>query len=223
MTYIIILIICTNFLCVAGQTRRSVLPGDGPDERHMKCSYRSSRITHVWRQEPGFVYSENFPWVNRPRLARKISNGLTELGSPPKPRAWTGPSSCCVCRLMDSASFHSDGRGGYIGVQGVVRERQSRKLDTAISGLGRAIACLLTGTSIKGKSEKVGDCPRTGMRKEKSLKCKDKKSDVIGKVRAPAWWISSQLFLFSCPRSLFLCFQWVFLCVVVICLENLQL
>jgi hypothetical protein len=38
------------------------------------------------------------------------------------------------------------------------------RLDTAIPGLGRAIACLLTGIPIKGKSKRVGDCPRTGMR-----------------------------------------------------------
>jgi hypothetical protein len=59
-------------------------------------------------------------------------------------------------------------------------------LDTAIPGLGRAIACLLTGTPIKGKSKKVGDCPRTGVRKEKALRCKDKKSGVIGKTHAAA-------------------------------------
>jgi hypothetical protein len=55
----------------------------------------------------------------------------------------------------------------------------------AIPGLGRVIACLLTGTPIKGKNKKVGDCSRTGM-KEKLLKCKDKKSGVIGKAHATA-------------------------------------
>jgi hypothetical protein len=54
------------------------------------------------------------------------------------------------------------------------------------------------------------------MRKEKLLRCKDKKSGGIGKAHATAWWISAQLFLFSCPRSLFLCFHWVFLSFVVI-------
>jgi hypothetical protein len=49
-------------------------------------------------------------------------------------------------------------------------------LETAIPGLGRVIACLLTGTPIKDKIKKVGDCSRTGIRKEKSLRCKVKKS-----------------------------------------------
>jgi hypothetical protein len=49
-------------------------------------------------------------------------------------------------------------------------------LETAIFGLGRAIACLLTGMPIKDKIKKVGDCSCTGIRKEKSLRCKDKKS-----------------------------------------------
>jgi hypothetical protein len=40
-------------------------------------------------------------------------------------------------------------------------------LEVALPGCGRAIACLLTGTTIKGKS-KVGACPRTSNRKEKS-------------------------------------------------------
>jgi hypothetical protein len=44
-------------------------------------------------------------------------------------------------------------------------------LEAAIPGCGRAVACLLTGTPIKGKS-KVGVCPRTGKRKEKSLRRK---------------------------------------------------
>jgi hypothetical protein len=41
-------------------------------------------------------------------------------------------------------------------------------------------------TPIKGKSKKVGDCPQTGMRKEKLLRCKDKKSGGIGKAHATA-------------------------------------
>jgi hypothetical protein len=57
-------------------------------------------------------------------------------------------------------------------------------LETAIPGLGRAIACLLTGTTIKGKSKTTGDCPQNGIRKEKSLRCKDKKSGAIGKAHA---------------------------------------
>jgi hypothetical protein len=40
-------------------------------------------------------------------------------------------------------------------------------LEDALPGCGRTIACLLTGTTIKGKS-KVGACPWTGNRKEKS-------------------------------------------------------
>jgi hypothetical protein len=44
-------------------------------------------------------------------------------------------------------------------------------LEAAIPGCGRAVACLLTGTPIKGKS-KVGVSPRTGKRKEKSLRRK---------------------------------------------------
>jgi hypothetical protein len=59
-------------------------------------------------------------------------------------------------------------------------------LNTAIPRLGRAIACLLTETPIKGKNKKVGDCPRTGMRKEKLLRCKDNKSGRIGKEHATA-------------------------------------
>jgi hypothetical protein len=43
------------------------------------------------------------------------------------------------------------------------------RLDLLIPGLGRSIACLLTGTPIKGKIKKVGDGLRTGIRKEKSL------------------------------------------------------
>jgi hypothetical protein len=49
-------------------------------------------------------------------------------------------------------------------------------LDIAIPGLGRAVACLLTGTPIKDKIKKVRDCSWTDMRKEKSLMSKDKKS-----------------------------------------------
>jgi hypothetical protein len=44
-------------------------------------------------------------------------------------------------------------------------------LEAAILGYGRAIACLLRGTTIKGKS-KVSVCPRTDKRKDKSLRCK---------------------------------------------------
>jgi hypothetical protein len=50
------------------------------------------------------------------------------------------------------------------------------RLDVVIPGFGRVIACLLTGMKIKDKSKKVGDCPQTGTRKGKSLRCKDKKS-----------------------------------------------
>jgi hypothetical protein len=52
------------------------------------------------------------------------------------------------------------------------------KLEVAIPGCGRAIACLLMGTAIKGNGKKVDDCPR----KEKSLKCKYKKSGTNGKM-----------------------------------------
>jgi hypothetical protein len=58
------------------------------------------------------------------------------------------------------------------------------KLDVAIPGLGRSIACLLTGTAIKGKNKKVGDGPRTGVRKEKSLRRKDNKNVSIEKALA---------------------------------------
>jgi hypothetical protein len=34
------------------------------------------------------------------------------------------------------------------------------RLEVVIPGFGRVIACLLTGTVIKGKSKKVGDFPR---------------------------------------------------------------
>jgi hypothetical protein len=43
------------------------------------------------------------------------------------------------------------------------------RLDVLIPGLGRSIACLLTGTPIKEKIKKVGAGLRTGIRKEKSL------------------------------------------------------
>jgi hypothetical protein len=56
------------------------------------------------------------------------------------------------------------------------------KLEVAIPGCGRAIPCLLTGTSIKGNGKKVDDCPW----KEKSLKCKHKKSGTNGKMPAGA-------------------------------------
>jgi hypothetical protein len=48
-------------------------------------------------------------------------------------------------------------------------------VEDAIPGCGRAIACLLTGTSLKGKS-KVDGCSRTDIPKKKSLRRKDKKS-----------------------------------------------
>jgi hypothetical protein len=60
------------------------------------------------------------------------------------------------------------------------------RLDVLIPGFGRAIACLLTGTKIKGKSKKVGDCHQTGTQKDKSLRCKDKKSGDTGKASAAA-------------------------------------
>jgi hypothetical protein len=56
------------------------------------------------------------------------------------------------------------------------------KLEVAIPGCGRAIACLLTGMAIKGNGKKVDDCPR----KEKSMKGKHKKSGTIGKMPAAA-------------------------------------
>jgi hypothetical protein len=59
-------------------------------------------------------------------------------------------------------------------------------LEATVPGCGRAIACLLTGSTIKSKSKKVGDCPRTGTRKEKSLRCKGKKGEAIGKAPATA-------------------------------------
>jgi hypothetical protein len=54
-------------------------------------------------------------------------------------------------------------------------------LEVAIPGLGRAIACRLTGSTIKDKSKKVGDYPRADIQRKKKLRCKDKKSDSIGK------------------------------------------
>jgi hypothetical protein len=59
-------------------------------------------------------------------------------------------------------------------------------LETAIPGLGRMIACLLTGTPIKDKIKKVGDCHRTGLRKEKYLRSKDKKSGATRKTHVVA-------------------------------------
>jgi hypothetical protein len=56
-------------------------------------------------------------------------------------------------------------------------------LKVAIPKYGRVIACLLVGTTIKGKSRKVDDFPYTSVRKEKSLSCKDIKA------LAPAWWM----------------------------------
>ena len=58
-------------------------------------------------------------------------------------------------------------------------------VETVSSGTGRAIACLLTGTTFKGKY-KVSDCPLTGIVKEKSLRCKGKKTGAIGKAPAAA-------------------------------------
>jgi hypothetical protein len=40
-------------------------------------------------------------------------------------------------------------------------------LEDAVPGCGRAIACLLIGSTIKSKSKKVGDCHRTGPAPEK--------------------------------------------------------
>jgi hypothetical protein len=59
-------------------------------------------------------------------------------------------------------------------------------LEAANPGIGRALACILTGDTIKSKSKKVSDCPRTGIHKEKSLRRKDKKSGTIRKVPAAA-------------------------------------
>jgi hypothetical protein len=57
----------------------------------------------------------------------------------------------------------------------------------AIPRSGRAIACLLSGTKIKGKIKKeVGDFPGASIRKVKSLKCKEKKSGVVGNGSASA-------------------------------------
>jgi hypothetical protein len=60
------------------------------------------------------------------------------------------------------------------------------RLDVLIPRFGRAIACLITGTEIKGKSKKVGDCPQTGTRKGKSLRCKYKKSGDTWKASSTA-------------------------------------
>jgi hypothetical protein len=53
-------------------------------------------------------------------------------------------------------------------------------VEDAIPGCGRAIACLLTGTSLKGK-RKVDECSRTDIPKKRSLRCKDNKSGAIAK------------------------------------------
>jgi hypothetical protein len=53
-------------------------------------------------------------------------------------------------------------------------------VEAAIPGCGRAIACLLTGTTLKGKG-KVDECFGTDIPEKKSLRCKDKKSGVIEK------------------------------------------
>jgi hypothetical protein len=55
------------------------------------------------------------------------------------------------------------------------------KVENSIPGCGRAIACLLTGTTIKDKGKKVSDCS-----KKKSLRCKNKKSSAIGKALVAA-------------------------------------
>jgi hypothetical protein len=59
-------------------------------------------------------------------------------------------------------------------------------LDVLIPRFGRAIACLLTGTKIKGKCKKVGDCPQTGTQKGKSVRCKYKKSGGTWKASSAA-------------------------------------
>jgi hypothetical protein len=59
-------------------------------------------------------------------------------------------------------------------------------LETVVPRCGRAIACFLTGSTIKSKSKNVGDYPRAGTRKEKSLRCKGKKGEAIGKAPAAA-------------------------------------
>ena len=58
-------------------------------------------------------------------------------------------------------------------------------LDVVIPGCDRAIACLLMGTTTKGKS-KVGDCSRTSIRKEKSLTCKNNNGGTVRKAVATA-------------------------------------
>jgi hypothetical protein len=57
-------------------------------------------------------------------------------------------------------------------------------VEVAIPGCGRAIACLLTGMTIKSNKE-MGDCSRTDIPK-KSLRCKDKKSSATRKTSAAA-------------------------------------
>ena len=49
-------------------------------------------------------------------------------------------------------------------------------VETVSPGTGRAIACLLTGTTFKGKYKKASDCPRSGIVKQKPPRCKGKKS-----------------------------------------------
>jgi hypothetical protein len=58
-------------------------------------------------------------------------------------------------------------------------------LEAAISRCGREIVCLLTGMIIKDKI-KMGYCPQTAIRKEKLLKCKEKKNDAMEKALAVA-------------------------------------
>jgi hypothetical protein len=55
------------------------------------------------------------------------------------------------------------------------------KFDVLIPGLGRSIACLLTGTPIKKKNEKMGNGSRISIRKEKSLRSKHNKSVTMEK------------------------------------------
>ena len=59
-------------------------------------------------------------------------------------------------------------------------------VEVAIPGCGRAIACLLTGSTIKGKNKKMSDCPPPSISKVKSLRSKAKKGGAIGKAPAAA-------------------------------------
>ena len=71
-------------------------------------------------------------------------------------------------------------------------------VEAAIPRCGRAIACLLTGSTDKNK--KVGECPQSGIPKEKSLKIKGKKRGAIKKAFVAACWMT---FGFSaCPLDL---------------------